>query len=119
MSNKVKGTLYSKSDTVVVSEKFQKREFVVKVPDGNYEQYVKMQLVQAKVEDIEDVKIGAEIEVSYNFSGKPFKGKNGEEMIFTTIQAWKIDVTGQGSGNNVTKAAAKGSIQDEDNDLPF
>ena len=125
MSFDVQGRLHEIFNEVQVSEKFRKREFVLEIPDGSYTQYAKFQLTQDKCSILDTYKIGDEVKVAFNLSGKPFN-KNGETIYFTNLQAWRIENAGtaaaQPAGNNFAQPAAATSTfitEEVDNDLPF
>lgn len=130
MSFDVQGKLHEIFDEQQVSDKFRKREFVLEIPDGSYTQFIKFQLTQDKCNLLDQFKIGDDVKVAFNLSGKPFT-KNGTTMYFTNLGAWRIesaDATGgnnAGGGNNRAAAPQQPAmtssfISDEaDNDLPF
>ncbi|WP_026464907.1 DUF3127 domain-containing protein [Adhaeribacter aquaticus] len=134
MSFDVQGKLYEIFDEQQVSEKFRKREFVLEIPDGSYTQYIKFQLTQDKCNVLDQFKVGDDVKVAFNLSGKPFT-KNGTTMYFTNLSAWRVESadaasaanTSNNAGNNYRAAGApqqpamaSSFISDEaDNDLPF
>lgn len=130
MSFDVQGRLHEIFDEVQVSDKFRKREFVLEIPDGSFTQHVKFQLIQDKCSAIEQYKIGNEVKVSFNLSGKPFT-KNGTTMYFTNLSAWRIEGANSagggntGAGNSQSNRAAQPAAsspfltEEVDNDLPF
>ena len=131
MSFDVQGKLHEIFDEQQVSEKFRKREFVLEIPDGAYTQFIKFQLTQDKCNLLDQYKLGDEIKVNFNLSGKPFV-KNGTTMYFTNLGAWRIEIAdaaaagGNGGGGNYKAAApsqaapSNSFMTDEaDNDLPF
>jgi single-strand DNA-binding protein len=126
MSFEVQGRLHEIFEEVQVSEKFRKREFVLEIPDGSFTQHCKFQLTQDKCSVIDQYKIGDEVKVNFNLSGKPFT-KNGTTMYFTNLQAWRVEkagaATGSGnSGNSRAEQPATSSpflTEEVDNDLPF
>lgn len=128
MSFDVQGRLHEIFDETQVSEKFRKREFVLEIPDGSYTQYAKFQLTQDKCGILDNYKIGDEVKVAFNLSGKPFT-KNGTTMYFTNLQAWRVEHAGaaaqpQGAGRPAfAQEPARGNSSflsdDMDNDLPF
>ncbi len=134
MSFDVQGRLHEIFDEQQISEKFKKREFVLEIPDGAYTQYIKFQLTQDKCNVLDQFKIGDDVKVAFNLSGKPFT-KNGTTMYFTNLGAWRVepaDAAGasapaQASGNTnsnyraaAPQPAASSFLSDEaDNDLPF
>lgn len=85
----ITGELHEKFDEQIISDRFKKRDFVLKIVDGNYEQHLKMQLTQDRVDLIDNYRIGEELTVSFNLKGRPYE-KNGETIYFTNIEAWKV-----------------------------
>ena len=87
----VKGTLIVKNETQQVSEKFAKREFVIKVA-GEYPQEIQLQLSQDKCSLIDNIQLGAEIDCSINLRGRSWFNPNKNiTQYFNTIEAWKIE----------------------------
>ncbi|QMU28462.1 DUF3127 domain-containing protein [Adhaeribacter radiodurans] len=127
MSFDVQGRLHEIFDEIQVSDKFRKREFVLEIPDGSFTQHVKFQLTQDKCSVIDQFKIGDEVKVNFNLSGKPFT-KNGTTMYFTNLQAWRVESAGaapvNNGGNNSNRAQQPATSspflnEEIDNDLPF
>jgi hypothetical protein len=91
---KVQGTLKVKGDTVQVSDKFSKREFVLSIQDGNYEQLVSFQLSQKNVTLLDGVKEGDECEISFGLKGREWVSpKDGEVKYFNTLDAFRVEAT--------------------------
>lgn len=90
---KVQGTLKVKGDTVQVSEKFSKREFVLSIQDGNYEQLVSFQLAQKNVTLLDGVKEGDECEISFGLKGREWVSKEDEVKYFNTLDAFRVEAT--------------------------
>src|SRR6478752_4391812 len=130
MAYDAQGKLHEIFDEQQVSEKFRKREFVLEIPDGAYTQFIKFQLTQDKCNLLDQYKVGDEVKVTFNLSGKPFT-KNGTTMYFTNLGAWRIEAAnananngGQArpAGNNYgapQPAASSFAMDEADNDLPF
>ena len=94
----VTGIVKAKFETVQVSEKFKKREFVLTIePSSPYPQQVSLQLVQDKVNLIDNINIGEEIKVYFNLKGREWVSPQGETKYFNTIDAWKLEKIGSGS----------------------
>ncbi len=81
MSFEIEGKLVEKFDIVQVSEKFQKREFVLETEDNAngsiYTETIKFQLVQAKCEAIDPVNLGDQIKVNFNIKGRKWTNNEG------------------------------------------
>jgi single-strand DNA-binding protein len=86
MSLVVEGKLIKVCDTETKSGTFKSRDFIIEMPDGKYPQLVKFQLVQDKVDMIDQFLEGQEIKVHFNLRGKEWQGK-----YFTSLNAWKIE----------------------------
>ncbi len=130
----VTGIVKVKFDTVQVSEKFKKREFVLTLEASSpYPQQVSFQLVQDKVGLIDSFNTGDEVKVHFNLKGREWVSPQGETKYFNTIDAWKIERVGSAqqapqaqqnnyvspqSGTNST-AAPVFSSNTADDDLPF
>lgn len=108
---KLTGTIVVVKDTVQVSEKFSKREFVVNDNSGMYPQDILFQSTQDKCSILDGVKVGDTVEVSFNLRGREWTNPQGEVKYFNTLDAWKIE--GQG-----TQAVQPAESEDDDL-LPF
>lgn len=86
MSFEVTGKLYKKFATEAKSEKFQTREFVIEIADGNYPQLVKFQLLQERCQILDSYNEGEEIKVHFDLRGREWQGK-----YFTTLNSWRIE----------------------------
>lgn len=133
MSFEITGKLYKKFATEAKSEKFQTREFVIEIADGNYPQLVKFQLVQERCQILDTYNEGEEIKVHFDLRGREWQGK-----FFTTLNSWRIErpnASDNGSSAQPVQKVAKQSattsedafptLSDEpfksaaDDDLPF
>lgn len=126
------GTIKVKFDTQRVSEKFQKREFVLTTEANTpYPQHVSFQVTQDKCTILDQYNEGEEIKVQFNLRGREWNGPQGIKY-FNTLEAWRIErVTGS---NNAAPAASQSSAPsqssspatpafsanvDDNDDLPF
>lgn len=112
--NETTGKLKVKMETQRVSDKFQKREFVITQGD-TYPQHITFQLTQDKCDLIDKYKEGDEIKVAFNLRGREWNGPQGIKY-FNTIEAWKIELVSEGTPS----AEPKFTVSNESNDdLPF
>lgn len=111
----VTGTLIEVGNTVQITDKFCKREFVVKTLD-QYPQELLMQLTQNNVNLIEGIKIGETVEVSINLNGSSYTTKEGVKRWFVNLTAWKINYQ-----DETMKAVVKEEVEEvnQSGDLPF
>lgn len=88
----MKGVVHKVGQTMIVSEKFSKRELVmVDNSDANYPQYVSFEFTQDKTSLLDNVMEGQEIELSFNLRGREWTSPAGDVKYFNTLQGWKID----------------------------
>lgn len=94
MSNKLTGVVYSIGNTQQVSEKFAKREVVILDESGKYPNHILFQFTQDKCNELDNIALGQEVEISYNLSGRLWIDPNtGVEKCFNTLSAWRIEGT--------------------------
>ena len=127
------GTIKVKFDTQRVSEKFQKREFVLTTEANTpYPQHISFQVTQDKCSLLDQFNEGDEIKVQFNLRGREWNGPQGVKY-FNTLEAWRIERAGGSNStpqqNNAASRSNTGSssssapvftgnISDND-DLPF
>ncbi|MFP4472047.1 MAG: DUF3127 domain-containing protein [Bacteroidales bacterium] len=94
MSFDIKGKLIEKFETVQVTDRFRKREFVIEhreIVGGNeYVDTIKFQLTQDRCELLDNISKGEEISVSFNIRGRRWD-KDGKVNYFNNLEAWKIE----------------------------
>lgn len=74
-----------------ITEKFRKREFVLEIQDGLYQQYIKFQMTQDRCAALDNFSKGEEVKVSFNLTGRAGTSKSGETVYFTNLVAWKLE----------------------------
>ena len=99
------GNLKMKMETQKVSDRFQKRDFVL-TTDANtpYPQYVSFQVTQDKCTMLDQYNEGDELRVQFNLRGREWNGPQGIRY-FNTLEAWRIEKT----GGSAAPAASSGS----------
>lgn len=94
MSYEAQGKIFNISETQKISDKFQKREFVVELEtefkDNTFKDYVKFQLTNDKCTLIDGMSVDDLVKVSFNLKGNMFE-KEGKTMFFTNLNAWRIE----------------------------
>jgi hypothetical protein len=125
---KFKGTIKVVNDTVQVTEKFKKREFVVSDDNETYPQTIMFQLAQDKTSIIDGFIEGQTVEVSFNLRGREWESPQGDIKYFNTLDAWRVEQVSAQSAENGNSSAqnseptpvplAQGTPAADD-DLPF
>ena len=110
----ITGTIIEIFEEQVVSDKFKKREFVLKVVDNGYEQEIKFQTTQDKTTILNFVKKNDEVKVLFNLGGRRWT-KDGKTNWFNSVTAWRIEKV----GSDAVVTSTPGVNVDPTNDLPF
>jgi len=95
MSFEINGRLAEKFETQKVSERFQKRDFVIEIKStGNtgYEfvDFIKFQSTQDKCAMLDQFNVDDTIKVSFNLRGRKWE-KDGQVSYFTNLEAWRVE----------------------------
>ncbi len=116
-----------------IKETFKKREFVIDyVPESNYPQVIKFELVNEGCALINGYSVGDEVEVVFELTGREWINPEGERIYFTTLRALKISRLEKDSKEKSPKSLSTSENsfgnddiipspmgEDEDSDLPF
>lgn len=124
MNYEISGKLIFKEDTQHISEKFQKREFVIEVENEKNPQwndFVKVQLIQDRCDLLETIALNEEIKVYFNVRGRKWENK-GQIAYFTNLEGWRIEKMQPSTPGTVP--VPEYSVEDippiaEADDLPF
>ena len=115
------GIVKVKKDTQQISDRFQKREFVVTDNTGQYPQHCLFQLTQDKCNLLDDINEGEEVNVSFFLRGREWTSPQGEVRYFNSLDVWKLE---KGAGASAPAAAPISAAEPlgdggADDDLPF
>ena len=100
----LEGTIKVIGATQEFNSGFTKREIVVTVPDGEYPQDVKLEVVKDKCAELDQFAVGQEVSVSFNLRGNEYNDK-----YYVNLQAWKVTAT----------SPAPQSAQFDGEEIPF
>lgn len=121
----ISGIVKVKNDTQQISDKFQKREFVVTDASGNYPQDILFQLTQDRTSLLDDINVNDVVNVTFNIRGREWTSPKGEVKYFNSLDVWKIEKS-QGGGSptppDIEPASsddAETLVEEGDDDLPF
>lgn len=141
---RTRGTVTELWDTVQVSDKFRKREFVIEFKStndrGTFVDYLKLQMVQANCDILDGINKGDEVMVQWIPTGRRWKNKDNEWSYFTNLEGIDVDVISRRDGTGLEDTIddqlplgeddpfatvedaipdASGSTNQEPDDLPF
>lgn len=93
---------------------FKKRELIL-TTSGEYPQFILIEFVQDKCAVLDSYQVDDEVEISINIRGNQWTNKEGKEVYFNSLQAWRIEKT-----NNVeTSQAANQAANDINGNTPY
>ena len=112
----IQGQIHKIFETSVVSEKFSKRDVVIKTND-QYPQLVIVQFTQDRCDMLDPYNEGQEVDLSYNIQGREWTSPIGEVKYFNTIIGWKIQPVGPVASQPAANTPVNSQVVD--NDPPF
>lgn len=120
----IKGKVHEISPVVTVSDKFKKRELIIEYAENpTYPEFLKFEATQDKVNILDNVKVGDQVEVFFNLRGRPWTNKEGVTTYFNSLVVWRVNALAAGESAAVSTPAyaapADISSSADDDDLPF
>ena len=95
----LKGTVKVVLDEQVFASGFNKREFVITDSADKYPQDIKFECVKDKVELVNKLNVGDQVEVTFDIRGNEYNDK-----FYVSLAAWKIE--GGSVGSQIPNTAA-------------
>jgi hypothetical protein len=116
MAYELTGTIKLIFDPKTFASGFTKREMVVTVEDGRYEQEILLEFVQDKAALLDSLTSGDEVTISFDIRGREYNGR-----YFNNLQGWKVEKLGGGASTQPTDEAPPFPTPEdfEDSDIPF
>lgn len=121
MSFEISGRLAEKFETQKVSDRFQKREFVLEIKSSGtsgfeFVDLIKFQSTQDRCSMLDQFELDDLIKVSFNLRGRKWE-RDGQVSYFTNLEAWRIEKM-QNETDEPTGASSEPDII-PDQDAPF
>ena len=121
MSFEINGRLAEKYETQQVSDRFQKREFVLEIKStgtSGYEfvDFIKLQSTQDKCTLLDQFDVDDMVKVSFNLRGRKWE-KEGQVSYFTNLEAWRIEKIQNETNEPGIDIPVKDTLPDQD--VPF
>jgi len=122
MSFEINGRLAEKFETQKVSDRFQKREFILEIKSTGatgYEfvDFIKFQSTQDKCSMLDQVSIDDTVKVSFNLRGRKWE-KDGQISYFTNLEAWRIEKLSNESSEPASGIPIQNSEPEQDAPFP-
>ncbi|XVC35119.1 MAG: DUF3127 domain-containing protein [Candidatus Karelsulcia muelleri] len=98
---------------------FKKREILV-LTEEQYPQKLLIELIQSKVNLIENCSLEERIKIFINLKGREWITPTGEKKYFNSIQGWKIEKPIEPVNKHSSSSSSSSSTNiDEFDELPF
>lgn len=122
----IKGKVHEIGAVQQVSETFKKRDLIIEYAENpTYPEYIKFETLKDKTSLLDALKVGDEVEVSFNLRGRPWTDKTGKTSYFNSLVAWRLNKLAAGSapaqnaGHDYAPPVDLSNKPGEDDDLPF
>lgn len=128
MNYSITGYLREKGHVQTISNNFHKREFVIEVineRNTDWNEWVKLQLINDKTTELDRFELDTYIEVHFNIRGRKWE-KDGKVNYFVNLEAWRIEANTDFIPEQEPQAPPVSSKTEQvdlstgpDDDLPF
>ena len=128
----IKGKIKKILETVEISERFRKREFIIEYSNNpEYPQSIQFEMIQDRCEFLDQFKEGQQVEIFFDLRGREWTSPQGEIKYFNTLQAWKIvtDEVKEETSSKIKNSEDNDKLDDQEkpgwlddenmDDLPF
>jgi Domain of unknown function (DUF3127) len=94
----VSGKLHKIFETKQITERFQKREFVVEMTDNpQYPQVVLFQLTGDRCGQLDEFKVDDPVQIEFSLRGREWTSPQGEVKFFNSLDVWTLESAGGAS----------------------
>jgi hypothetical protein len=113
MALEITGKLHKLFETQTVTERFNKREFVVELP-GRHPQLVLFQLTGKRCGDLDGFNLGDEVRIEFSLRGREWTSRQGEVRFFNSLEVTRLErLTASAQTSEEPPSAADGGDADE------
>ena len=122
MSFEISGRLAEKFETQKVSDRFQKREFVLEIKSSGtsgfeFVDFIKFQSTQDKCSLLDQFNVDDMVNVSFNLRGRKWE-REGQVSYFTNLEAWRIEKVQKESNGSAIASPAQDGLTNQDAPFP-
>ena len=119
MKFEIKGVLHQVFEAKQVSDRFTKREFVLSVSDGKYDQVVLFEMSGDKISQLDELATGEEVTVHFNVRGRAWTNKENVTKYFNSLHAWKVEPAQAAKRQSAPPPPPTTDSPSVDDDCPF
>lgn len=122
MSFEITGRLAEIFETQQISEKFQKREFILETKEtsgggSEFVEHIKFQALQDKCSILDPLQVNDMVKVSFNLKGRKWE-KDGRVSYFTNLDAWRIEKDQSTNESPIPPASDMQNLSGPDSSFP-
>ncbi len=123
MGFNISGKLHTIFETKQITERFQKREFVVELADNpQYPQVVLFQLTGDRCNQLDQFKVDDAVRIEFSLRGREWTSPQGDVKYFNSLDVWNLEREGgsmdRGDEEPPLPDAPPAGFNDDD-DIPF
>ena len=121
-SFQMEGELFKVNEAQQITERFRKREFVLRYEDNpKYPQTIQFQVTGDRCELLDGYKVGDRVKLEFNIRGREWTSPKGDIKYFNSLEVWRLENVSQHAGEGAIPPAAMGDEPPPhtDEDLPF
>ncbi len=119
----VRGIIHVIEDTKTYGQSgFRKRLVVLEQDKGRFTNYVPVEFVHEGCDDVDQLSVGDDVEITYRLSGRKWqKDERSEVKYFLNAEATEFTVMKKAEGGAVTPAASSENAPSEEGEeeIPF
>lgn len=116
----ITGKIHRIGELQQITDTFSKREFVLDITDNpEYPNYIQLEMIGESSEVLDKVKVGQDVTAHINLRGRLWTNKEGVEICFNTLVAWRLDFGSKVQPQSAYQQAEVVSEEEGEDDLPF
>lgn len=123
MGFNVNGKLHTIFETKQITERFQKREFVVEMTDNpKYPQVVLFQLTGDRCGQLDEFKVDDEVRIEFSLRGREWTSPQGDVKYFNSLDVWSLEQVGSAPDRGEEEPPMPDGPPpgfDDNDDIPF
>lgn len=123
MGFNISGKLHTIFETKQITERFQKREFVVELADNpKYPQVVLFQLTGDRCGRLDEFRVDDEVRIEFSLRGREWTSPQGDVKYFNSLDVWSLELSNAPMDRGEQEPPLPDSPPpgfDDNDDIPF
>jgi hypothetical protein len=118
MPLEISGKLHKLFETQTVTERFNKREFVVELP-GRHPQLVLFQLTGKRCGELDGYSLGDALRIEFSLRGREWTSRQGEVRYFNSLEVTRLERLAGPAATTAAASAPASAADVSDDEPPF